>query len=100
MKILLTTFSLALLAIAATAQTTATMDGIKYLLDGSNATVTYPNDSRPGSSNPSTYTGDITIPASINVDGTDYPVTTIGERAFYGASISSISLPCHVRVQN
>ena len=93
MKILLTTFSLALLAIAATAQTTATVDGIKYSLDGSNATVTYPNDSRPGSSNPSTYTGDITIPASINVDGTDYTVTTIGERAFYGASISSISLP-------
>ena len=93
MKRLITIFSLAFTAIAASAQTSATVDGIKYNLDGSSATVTYPNESRPGSSNPSSYTGDITIPPSINWDGTDYVVTAIGERAFYNANISSINLP-------
>ena len=93
MKKLITIFSMALLTIAATAQTTATVDGIKYNLDGSTATVTYPNDSKPSSSDPSAYTGDIVIPATITVDATTYNVTTIGERAFYAADISSISLP-------
>ena len=82
-----------LMVITASAQTSVTVDGIKYNLDGSTATVTYPNDSRPGSDNPSTYTGDITIPATITVDEVTYNVTEIGERAFYAANISSISLP-------
>lgn len=81
------------MVITASAQTSVTVDGIKYNLDGSTATVTYPNDSRPGSSNPSTYTGDITIPSTITVDEVTYNVTEIGERAFYAANISSISLP-------
>lgn len=95
MKKLLTTFSLALLAIAATAQTTATVDDIKYILDGSTATVTYltDNGSEPGSSNPNNYTGDIVIPPSINVDGTEYAVTAIGKKAFRSSTITSISLP-------
>ena len=90
MKKLLTFFSLALLSIAATAQTTATVDGIKYTLDGSTATVTYPNDSEPGTSE---YTGDIVIPATITVDEVTYNVTAIGAKAFRKASITSISLP-------
>lgn len=89
----LITFIFLMLTITVSAQNTATVDGIKYNLDGSNATVTYPNESRPSSSDPSTYTGDIVIPPTINVDGTDYNVTSIGERAFYAANISSISLP-------
>lgn len=93
MKKLFFFMSLMLTAIALSAQTTATVDGIKYSLDGSTATVTYPNDSKPSSSSPSTYTGDIVIPATITVDETTYNVTTIGERAFYAADISSISLP-------
>ena len=93
MKKLTTFLSLVLTAIALSAQTSVTVDGIKYTLSGSTATVTYPNDSRPGSSNPSTYTGDITIPATITVDNVTYNVTEIGERAFYASSISSISLP-------
>ena len=84
---------LLLMTITISAQTTATVDGIKYILDGSTATVTYPNESRPESKNPSSYTGDITIPAIINYEGTDYNVTTIGERAFYAAEISSLALP-------
>ena len=93
MKKIITFFSLVLMTIVTSAQTSVTVDGIKYNLDGSTATVTYPNDSKPGSSNPSTYTGDIVIPATITVDEVTYNVTTIGERAFYAASISSISLP-------
>ena len=92
MRNLFTFFSFAL-AITISAQTSVTVDGIKYNIDGINATVTYPNESRPSSSDPSTYTGNIVIPPTINVDGTDYNVTTIGERAFYAADISSISLP-------
>lgn len=61
-----------LTAAIVSAQTSATVDGIKYNLDGTTATVTYPNDSRPRSSNPSTYTGAITIPATITVDDVTY----------------------------
>lgn len=93
MKKLFSFMSLMLAAAALSAQTTATVDGIKYTLEGSTATVTYPNDSRPSSSSPSTYTGDIVIPATITVDDATYNVTTIGERAFYAANITSISLP-------
>lgn len=90
MKKLITFFSVVLAVITLSAQTSVTVDGIKYTLDGSTATVTYPNDSEPGTSE---YTGDIVIPATINVDGTDYNVTAIGAKAFRKASITSISLP-------
>lgn len=84
-----------LLSIAAWGDVTkVTVDGIKYILDGSNATVTYPNDSKPDDGdNRSSYTGDITIPATITVNEVTYNVTELGERAFYRAKISSISLP-------
>ena len=90
MKKLITIFSLVLTATMALAQTSVTVDGIKYDLDGSNATVTYPNESEPGTSE---YTGDISIPPTIDVDGTTYNVTAIGNKAFRKASITSISLP-------
>ena len=83
-------FSLVLAVMTSSAQTTATVDGIKYMLDGTTATVTYPNDSEPGTSE---YTGDIVIPASITVDDVTYNVTAIGPKAFRKADISSISLP-------
>ena len=82
------------MAITMSAQTTATVDGIKYILDGSTATVTYPNENKPDDSdNRSSYTGDIVIPATITVDENTYNVTTLGEKAFYRAKINSISLP-------
>lgn len=84
-----------LTAITLSAQTSVTVDGIKYTLDdeGKTATVTYPTEGEPGSSNPNTYTGDIVIPATINVEGTDYNVTAIGKKAFRSSTITSISLP-------
>ena len=90
MKRLLTLFSLLLVAMLLAAQTSATVDGIKYILDGTTAAVTYPNDTDPGTS---TYTGDITIPATITVDEVTYNVTAIAPKAFRKASITSISLP-------
>ena len=96
MRKLITLFSLALLAITTSAQTTATVDGIKYKLDDETktATVTYPNDSKPNDSdNCSTYTGDITIFPQVTVEGEPYDVTGIGSYAFRSASITSLTLP-------
>ncbi|MBO4840597.1 MAG: tyrosine-protein phosphatase [Bacteroidaceae bacterium] len=93
MRKTITLIYLLLMAITISAQSTATIDGIKYILDGSNATVTYPTDGKPGSSNPNTYTGAVVIPAQITNDGNTYKVTGIGDFAFRKASITSISLP-------
>ncbi|MBO4593297.1 MAG: leucine-rich repeat protein [Bacteroidaceae bacterium] len=88
---------LLLLAITMSAQTTATVDGIKYILDGTNATVTfssYPDITKPGSVSDNTYSGDVEIPSLIKVDGTDYNVTSIGKYAFrYARNMTSLSLP-------
>ena len=62
MKKLLTFFSVAMVAIVSSAQTSVTVDGIKYDLDDETktATVTYPNESKPNDSdNCSPYTGDV-----------------------------------------
>ena len=90
MKKLFTLFSLVLVTLVLSAQTTVTVDGIKYILEGSTATVTYPNETEPSTSE---YTGDIVIPATITVDDVTYNVTAIGDKAFRKASITSISLP-------
>ena len=93
MKKLFTILSFVLTAVAVSAQTTATVDDIKYILDGSDATVTYPNDSKPNDdTNRSTYTGDVTIPDKVTVDGVTYNVTGIGDYAFRSASITSLTL--------
>lgn len=43
---------------------------------------------------PDQYEGDVIIPASVTYDGVDYPVTRIGERAFYNcSSLTSVQIP-------
>ena len=78
MKRLLTLFSLLLVAMLLAAQTSATVDGIKYILDGTTAAVTYPNDTEPGTS---TYTGDIyaqrQLRLMITLTGNGTPIGTI-----------------------
>lgn len=52
------------------------IDGFYYNLDDGtqSATVTYGENM---------YTGDVSIPSTINVSGTDYTVTSIGGEAFF-----------------
>ncbi|MBQ6978640.1 MAG: leucine-rich repeat domain-containing protein [Paludibacteraceae bacterium] len=72
------------------------IEGIYYLLDEAThtATVTYPNETTPvWRSNPSTYSGSINIPELVTFGNTAYTVTSIGEKAFLGTSLSSISMP-------
>lgn len=69
---------------------TVEIDGIRYNLisKGNVAEVTR-----------SSYKGNVDIPASINYDGTDYNVTSIGERAFEGCSgLESVTIPTTVTV--
>ena len=42
------------------------------------------------------YRGNINIPATVTYNGTTYDVVALGEEAFYGASLSSITIPASV----
>lgn len=55
------------------------------------ATVTYPNESAPSQTNPSSYKGDITIPATVDYGGQTYKVTAVGDSAFFYSTITSIT---------
>ncbi len=71
-----------------------TVDGIKYIITSDNTVaVTYPNENQPASGNASTYTGEITIPATVTIKGATFNVTAIGDYAFWGANITSLTLP-------
>lgn len=66
----------------------AKIDGIYYNLSGKNATVTYRDQ------NYNSYSGEVVIPATVEYDGTEYAVTSIGYRAFYKCfSLTTIALP-------
>ncbi|MCM1505473.1 MAG: C10 family peptidase, partial [Muribaculum sp.] len=61
------------------------VDGVFYILnDDGTAEVTYKND-KFGS-----YSGDVTVPASIEYDGVNYSVTSIGDSAFKESSIDDL----------
>ena len=82
---------LALLAVAGRVQAqTTTLDGITYALDAGAGTAAVTG-----------YTGspvDVVVPATVEYEGTDYAVTTIGDQAFYGCtSLQSIALPESLR---
>ena len=67
------------------------VDGIYYKINGTAATVTHQGAS-PYSAN--SYSGDVTIPATVTYNGTTYPVTTIGDYAFSGCiGLTSIEIP-------
>ncbi len=68
------------------------VDGIYYLINGSEATVTY--EGEDSWANESSYSGAVTIPSTVTYDGTTYSVTTIGESAFLNCSrLTSVTIP-------
>ena len=89
------TFLLALVAgVSAIYASNTKVDGIYYYFDNTNntATVTFRGSSYSDYSNE--YTGNITIPASVNYNGKTYSVTTIGNYAFRGcSSLTSVTIP-------
>ena len=61
------------------------IDGLKYEICENNTVVVVSNDNK--------YSGDIVIPDQVNINGVSYSVTTIGEMAFSGCSLTSITMP-------
>ena len=66
-----------------------TVDGVRYSVNSDNKTVTvegYPSGNEP--------TDQLIIPKSVTYDGISYPVTSIGEDAFYDCSgLTSVTIP-------
>lgn len=79
------------------------VDGIYYNINGSEATVTncppivdeYGEVIEGGFT---TYSGDVTIPATVSWNGNSYTVTAIGEEAFRNCNVTSVSIPATVTV--
>ena len=86
-------FRLLLLASAiATSLSAAAYDfesaGIYYNITGNNTVeVTYSDRDN------NTYSGSVSIPETVTNNGTEYSVTTIGEYAFQGSAVTSVSMP-------
>ncbi|MGM9734406.1 MAG: leucine-rich repeat domain-containing protein, partial [Prevotella sp.] len=78
------------------------VDGIAYKIDKTNKTATVIEDYYTDEDNNrqqlcDPYSGDIVIPTSIAVEGTQYAVTEIGNRAFCVRTINSITLPSSLK---
>lgn len=86
-------FRLLLLASAiATSLSAAAYDfesaGIYYNITGNNTVeVTYSDRDN------NTYSGSVSVPETVTNNGTEYSVTTIGEYAFQGSVVTSVSMP-------
>ena len=64
------------------------VDGIRYDISGTTATVTQVGD----------YSGDIVIPESITFENSKYSVTSIGDAAFYECiDLTSVTIPNSVK---
>ena len=62
--------------------------GIYYNITGDNTVeVTYSDRDN------NTYSGSISVPETVTSNGTEYSVTTIGEYAFQGSAVTSVSMP-------
>ena len=83
-----TLFMLAILMPATASAYDIEVNGIYYNVNGNQATVTYQTTSY------NSYRGDVTIPETINFSGTEYRVTSIGDRAFYNCNnLTKITIP-------
>lgn len=69
--------------------------GIYYLIDGTEATVT---SATPYYIITDKYTGDVVIPETVTFNGVTYPVTAIGNHAFYWCTeLTSIRIPRSIK---
>ncbi len=104
-------FRITLLLIALLAPVAAMADnaydfaagGIYYKIVGNEACVTYKSYSNiPHTAYyESDYTGDVVIPATVAHDGKTYPVTIIGDHAFYQCrSLTGITIPGSITAVN
>ena len=70
------------------------VSGIKYMITSDNTVaVTYPNKEQPSADNKCTYSGEVTIPATVIIKGRSYNVTAIGDYAFHYANVTKLNLP-------
>ncbi len=69
------------------AQTTVSIDGLKYNLNGDNLTA------EVAEQDASTIAGDITIPETITYEDNTYTVTSIADAAFINCDLTSITIP-------
>ena len=72
------------------------VDGIYYKIDNNEACVTYKTHYSSPHTNTyeSDYTGDVIIPVNVTYNGSTYPVTKIGDHAFYHRdSLTTIAIP-------
>ncbi len=70
------------------------VDGMYYNLssDGASAIVTYRGEYYYQYGN--TYTGDVSIPSTVTFNGTSYPVTAIGDYAFFAChDLTNVIIP-------
>lgn len=75
------------------------VDGIYYTINGNEATVTFKGGGYNSFNNE--YSGNVNIPETVNYNGIDYPVTSIGNWAFASCdALTAVNIPNSVRSIN